>query len=741
MKKLLLSAIIVLSSAFSVAATDMYVKTDSDIFRVPVSEVDSVVHAKYDTLFNFLETVHEPSLGACPAVYLYHGGTPFFACDQSLMKSLFYSKDSIKGIVADFSSCKSEDDGYHHFRSDTTLTYHYDASTKILTIKTIDEVLNCCAELIGSTFNLYGDTLVFDTHSYENFDGRELFYTKIGTDICKCICFFDVTYEVPGIEAKSYYIEKNGFRGDIDLSQYKDGVVIEPKISGYNVGVSRCKNDNAFSDAIPETADMNDVSIDSDTLVSYAYNPLEGTVTFISYNRMFNCCSPSIGSQMIINNDTVVINSYELPDSVMCDCICPYDVTTSLNEVKPQLYHFIVDGTEFDVDFSQNPSGFVKKDPIPVGRFFAKSECQKEFEEKTELRNVMRGEFSDTLASYTYDPATNELYVVSYNQELNCCSEVNTETTFSDGSFTIKTTEENANCRCYCFFNVTTKITDVKEQKYHIDVDDVWFDVDLSQQTSGVIFRNSSPNGVFDGSSSCKSALDDVDKAGIALADTLVTYKYDRKNGVLHVVSCNRYLNCCSDKGTMTKIKDDEVFVSTVETTPICKCMCSYDLYTKIAGLDEKLYHFRVDGDSFDVDLSKVTEGFVLRDTVSKGFFVTASACKSEHDEKIEVESASTRGVSDTLVYYNYDPSKMELYVISYNQQLHCCADINSVTSIQDANVKIKSTEGGELCRCYCFYDVYTKLTNIKKQKFHLDVDGVQFDIDLNESMSDYILR
>ncbi len=67
--------------------------------------------------------------------------------------------------------------------------------------------------------------------------------------------------------------------------------------------------------------------------------------------------------------------------------------------------------------------------------------------------------------------------------------------------------------------------------------------------------------------------------------------KWSVEDGILIIIHINSYQNCCAKFKISFELKERELTVMEVDTTPVCRCMCYYNVVTKIAGLEKGKYH------------------------------------------------------------------------------------------------------------------------------------------------------
>ena len=230
---------------------------------------------------------------------------------------------------------------------------------------------------------------------------------------------------------------------------------------------------------------------ESHALVKYIFEPENGTAFIVSVNRVFNCCSAK-GSKVSVSGDTVFVNSHEIftSEEEVCDCVCPYDISTTIENLKPKKYIFIVDGTEFKIDLEKDTVLNNTIYDFERGLFVKNSPCKNKEGVIEDIELLKEG---DTLVSYQFDPTTGTGLIVSHNLQLNCCTEKGSQTTIDASDITITTTEEGDEwCRCTCTYDITTKVMGLHlNKKYTFNVDGTKFDVEFDGETpvSGVVTK------------------------------------------------------------------------------------------------------------------------------------------------------------------------------------------------------------------------------------------------------------
>lgn len=610
-----------LASIASASATNtqkMYIEEKANegeaklVHIYDINHVDSVIHENIDNVDKvkilMKGVLNKESFPANKLNQVYFSPTP--------------TDSLIDGSMTNASECKSSSfkiDTLHNFiiGVDTIATYKYDSQNKVLKLNLSSIMGDCCGEGWYVNIATKGDSIF-------------LYPKQLGDKSCNCICHFDVTEELTNIKPQLYhfYIWNNSRYFDIDLSKKEEGSIIDvPK--GNFFDNSPCKNELYGMDA---NATIDSISFaKADSLVSFQFDPESGKGIVVSHNQYLNCCSKK-SSIVTATIDTIFIQSvdiYEIADDstmLACDCICPYDITTQLENLKRKLYTFVVDRTTFSVDLREDivEEGVIYKGTR--GMFVKNSPCKNEqlngskgIEEEETIQPT-RFEKSDTLVSYFFNPSDREGIIVSHNMMLNCCSEKGSKINVQNDTITIVSTEKSLDgkwCKCTCTYDITSKLMDLMPQKYHFIVDGTEFDVDLRQDSVIEGFISNGPRGMFVKHSPClnqkeaEATRKDAYQL-VAAGDTTVAYQYDPETEELLITSYGMVLNCCSEKESIVTINGDSITIISTENEDHslwCRCNCTFNITSKIVNLKPQLYHLNVDGRAFDIDCTKKQNG------------------------------------------------------------------------------------------------------------------------------------
>ena len=456
-----------------------------------VSVIDSVVHQTVDSVPQVKVMMSRHSHDIYPT--------------KNLDQIYFTPGDNkIDTKLASFSGCKGEKTNGnsnalspHH--NDTIAIYKYNRKSKVLNFKLISLIGDCCGDGWVVNATTQGNTIILNP-------------VQTGEGVCNCICSYDVEVDLLNIEPRLYHFVVRDDKFSIDLTESTEGIILDVPRGYYNRS-SDCKYvDDGFNDIFPQedgfppiypTAPNQDTDIDmtkeSHALVKYIFEPENGTAFIVSVNRVFNCCSAQ-SSEVRVSGDTVFVNSYEIYTSEeMCDCECPYDISTTIENLKPKKYIFIVDGTEFKIDLENDTVLNNTIYDFERGLFVKNSPCknvvgdEEEFIEEPTPTTPEHIEGSDTLVSYQFDPTTGTGLIVSHNLQLNCCTKKGSQTTIDASDITITTTQSgDLWCQCDCMFDITTKVMGLHlNKKYTFNVDGTKFDVkfDGDAPVSGVVTK------------------------------------------------------------------------------------------------------------------------------------------------------------------------------------------------------------------------------------------------------------
>lgn len=147
-----------------------------------------------------------------------------------------------------------------------------------------------------------------------------------------------------------------------------------------------------------------------------------------------------------------------------------------------------------------------KENPEPLvfsGKLTSHSDCNS-FKSDTAINTAD----SLSCAEYSFDAATNKLYIKHINAGFNCCPDsLYCNVSVSNDTITIQEFERYDFCNCNCLYDLYIEIEGVASQEYQIVFiepyiraqEQLIFGVDLSTQQEGIycVTRNVYPWGIY----------------------------------------------------------------------------------------------------------------------------------------------------------------------------------------------------------------------------------------------------
>ncbi len=120
------------------------------------------------------------------------------------------------------------------------------------------------------------------------------------------------------------------------------------------------------------------------------------------------------------------------------------------------------------------------------GKCMGCSDCKS----RSEWYSSMNDDGEELIMTYEFDMKKGEGLLVRKNLNLsNCDAEPYSKVDVDDNTITIENIFTMESGLCDCYFDISTKITGVQENKYHIVIIEGYntheFDIDLSKKTSG----------------------------------------------------------------------------------------------------------------------------------------------------------------------------------------------------------------------------------------------------------------
>ena len=236
-----------------------------------------------------------------------------------------------------------------------------------------------------------------------------------------------------------------------------------------------------------------------------------------------------------------------------------------------------------------------------------------------------------------------------------------------------------------------------------------------------------------------------------------LSFQYNPESMQLTLTFTKLLGDCCKNpRLLLLSYKSDTIYIEPKQTIKdACECVCQNTATFILDNIEARKYHFvTMDySDGFDVDLTESTEGKILH--APNGIFTERSKCLNEEymekqetpeihniqDEswvpsKIRVEEA------DTLVSYQYDPERNEVFIVSHGLRFNCCNPLNTITTYKGNTIYIYTEEQGiSFCDCICIFNSTTKVKYVEAKKYRFNVDGDEFEVDFSQSTEGAILR
>ncbi len=175
----------------------------------------------------------------------------------------------------------------------------YDAETGLATATHHNAVYNCCIDEISVELVQDGNTL-------------KLYETEVAPNPCFCVCPFDISAQVAGLADGLYTVEFYNNDGNLAGSTSLT-VGAAPELQHNN---SDCLG-SGFRDSTDETLTAN---WETDH------------IAVLHHNAEYNCCIDEIAVAMAIDGFTITLTETEMLQAP-CDCVCLYDVNSSIYDL------------------------------------------------------------------------------------------------------------------------------------------------------------------------------------------------------------------------------------------------------------------------------------------------------------------------------------------------------------------------------------------------------------------------
>ena len=243
---------------------------------------------------------------------------------------------TLEGKVTDYFGCKPAPSGGDlggPFQPPNCFQYEYDGEGKLV-IDHINAILNCCIDSVSINVSMMSDTLFIEDIEHASAP-------------CRCVCEFDVSYEINDLAPGQYVIQIVGpyelwedepLVLDVDFTVPASGMYCvdrgeqpeEPV--GMIMEYRGCKTFD-MPDSIPETPS------DQDCL-QYQWDG-GGTLDLQHINTALNCC-PVVAAEITFEGFHITITELDSLSMGGCDCICLFDIDYRLYSLPPGEYTITV---------------------------------------------------------------------------------------------------------------------------------------------------------------------------------------------------------------------------------------------------------------------------------------------------------------------------------------------------------------------------------------------------------------
>jgi hypothetical protein len=231
------------------------------------------------------------------------------------------------GRLAQYSGCKSGDGKIAAPSGSDCLLYTYDGKS-LLRVKHSDAAFNCCPSAISADITVEGGTIRIKEKE------------TLPEGPCRCLCLYDVDYEIHELSSGPYRIEVAELyiqEGDeplsfaIDLASAPADTLCVSRShypwqggtdpGGTFIGATGCKTGPRAVAATSMTLDCARWDWDGSWVLHLTH-----------VNAAANCCADSLGGVVTVIADTIRIIEY---GNGLCNCECLYDLSYEIHGLAP----------------------------------------------------------------------------------------------------------------------------------------------------------------------------------------------------------------------------------------------------------------------------------------------------------------------------------------------------------------------------------------------------------------------
>lgn len=232
------------------------------------------------------------------------------------------------------------------------IRYNYDGSGTLL-ITHVNTGFNCCPDSFRVGIDVGNDTIrITETELLTNGG-------------CRCLCLYDLEYEITDLPAGSYRIEvvqmylaeeDELLESTIDLtSAAADSFDVTREHYPWGDYVTEPAVGQVLSSGCLDNVELKGkAQLSSDTdCVQYTFDR-SNTLSIVHRNAGFNCCPLAIDVDLAVIGDTLRITETE--QAALCDCDCLYDLEYQIHNLPPGVY--VIDLPEMYMPNGDDPLRF-----------------------------------------------------------------------------------------------------------------------------------------------------------------------------------------------------------------------------------------------------------------------------------------------------------------------------------------------------------------------------------------------
>jgi hypothetical protein len=223
------------------------------------------------------------------------------------------------------------------------------------------------------------------------------------------------------------------------------------------------------------------------------------------------------------------------------------------------------------------------KNPPSLKFESSQSDCKDSSREKT-------GGTINSGGVIIFSSHSDTIWVIHQDASYNCCSKIKVNLKATPNGFDLLEYDVGDTCRCMCYFDITTTISDVSSGTYLIRV----FDTDTNLVGSGVVDIPTKYTGSESSQSKCKNHLlrTVAEAVSNTLEDSVLVWFHANTAWVMHKNDpefCDSKIGTKIER-TLEGFDIHEYFIHRGSAY----CVCYFDLTTTIYGLSPGVYLIRV---------------------------------------------------------------------------------------------------------------------------------------------------